>query len=200
MAITMLGASFSALTLCGCNSKKASKQPLVTVAHNKVFEAKDILSLCSTWVGQVAGVVGMSEEYINTDGGTKKIVVTGNLFGKPADSVFEDKSIVECGGDKFIVKRIVGVPGDVIAIRNNTLYLNNQKYIEEYTKDGVTPAVDIPGDGSSVAVPESCYYVLGDNRCNSIDSRSRDVGFINRSDIKGKVVVRLYPFSKIRSF
>ena len=88
MAITMLGASFSALTLCGCNSKKASKQPLVTVAHNKVFEAKDILSLCSTWVGQVAGVVGMSEEYINTDGGTKKIVVTGNLFGKPADSAY----------------------------------------------------------------------------------------------------------------
>ena len=118
------------------------------------------------------------------------------------DIVIIQSTLTDCesGKDKFIVKRIVGVPGDIIAIRNNTLYLNNQKYIEEYTKDGVTPAVDIPGDGSSVAVPESCYYVLGDNRCNSIDSRSRDVGFINRSDIKGKVVVRLYPFSKIRSY
>ena len=104
------------------------------------------------------------------------------------------------GKHKLIVKRVIGVPGDKIAIRDNNLFLNDQNYIEEYTKDGVTPAVDIPGDGSSVAVPESCYYVLGDNRCNSIDSRSRDVGFINRSDIKGKVVVRLYPFSKIRSF
>ena len=106
----------------------------------------------------------------------------------------------ESGKHKLIVKRVIGVPGDKIAIRNNNLYLNDQNYNEEYIKDGITPAVDIPEDGNSVIVPDGCYYVLGDNRCNSTDSRSSEVGFISRSDIKGKVVVRLYPFSKIRSY
>lgn len=104
------------------------------------------------------------------------------------------------GKHKLIVKRVIGVPGDKIAIRDNNLFLNDQNYIEEYIKDGFTPAVDIPEDGSSVIVPDGCYYVLGDNRCNSTDSRSSEVGFISKSDIKGKVVLRLFPFSKIQIY
>ena len=88
LAVTMIGASFSALTLggCGCNSrKKASKQTVVTVSGPKTFETNDILKTCSSWLGMVSGNVGMTEEYITTDGGAKKIDIKGNIFGKPAD-------------------------------------------------------------------------------------------------------------------
>ena len=88
LALTMIGASFSALTLggCGCNSrKKAAKQSVSAIAGTKTFETDDILTACPSWLGMTAGSVGMSEEYITTDGGAKKIEIKGNIFGKPAD-------------------------------------------------------------------------------------------------------------------
>ena len=88
LALTMIGASFSALTLggCGCNSrKKAAKQSVSAIAGTKTFETDDILTACPSWLGMTAGSVGMSEEYITTDGGAQKIVIKGSIFGKPAD-------------------------------------------------------------------------------------------------------------------
>ena len=101
---------------------------------------------------------------------------------------------------KLIIKRIIGLPGDKIEIVDGMLYLNDEPYQEDYIKDGITPVADIPAERESVVVPEGHYFALGDNRCNSTDSRSEEVGFVAIDDIKGKVFVRLFPFSDIDTF
>ncbi len=104
------------------------------------------------------------------------------------------------GQKRLIIKRVVGMPGDSINIENNKLYINGEYYSEDYIKGDSTPALDIPPQNSDVTVPEDHYYVLGDNRLSSVDSRTDMIGFIDSACIKGKAVFRLYPFSTISRF
>lgn len=87
---------------------------------------------------------------------------------------------------KFI-KRIAAVAGDKVRIENNKLYINDkpqdEPYLHEYTMQ----------DFNEVTVPENTIFVLGDNRNNSDDSRSPDVGFVNTKLILGKAVLRILP-------
>ncbi|WP_138751507.1 signal peptidase I [Paenibacillus sinopodophylli] len=89
-----------------------------------------------------------------------------------------------------LIKRVVGLPGDVIDIREGEVYLNDEKIEEQYVK-GQTNA-------GSVAVPytveEGQLFVMGDNREHSMDSRS--IGTIARSSIEGKAVLRIWPLPK----
>ncbi|MBQ3302598.1 MAG: signal peptidase I, partial [Eggerthellaceae bacterium] len=57
-----------------------------------------------------------------------------------------------------------------------------------------------PGDIRDFTVPEDCYFVMGDNRVSSIDSRSDEVGLVERSAVRGKAVLRLFPFRRFRKF
>ena len=104
------------------------------------------------------------------------------------------------GKDKLLIKRAIGLPGDEIMILDNQLYINGEPYEEDYLKDGYTPAFEVPYEGESMTVPEDQYYVMGDNRVGSIDSRRSEVGLVDISQIKGKVIIRLFPFNKIRTF
>lgn len=104
------------------------------------------------------------------------------------------------GEDKLLIKRVIGLPGDDICIKNDQLYINGEAYNEDYLKDGYTPAGEIPEEGETITVPEGVYFMLGDNRAGSVDSRYKDVGFVEFERIKGKVILRLFPFSKIQRF
>ena len=104
------------------------------------------------------------------------------------------------GKDKLLIKRAIGLPGDEIMILDDQLYINGEPYEEDYLKDGYTPAFEVPSEGESMTVPEGQYYVMGDNRVGSIDSRRSEVGLVDISQIKGKVIIRLFPFNKIRTF
>ena len=98
----------------------------------------------------------------------------------------------DAGGKKMLVKRVIGLAGDRIEIKNGSVYVNGEALKEEYTKDGRTD-----GTMSEVTVPEGHLFVLGDNRQNSTDSRSKSVEFVSVDRIKGKVVFRLFPISRI---
>jgi len=106
----------------------------------------------------------------------------------------------ETGKNKLLIKRVIGLPGDIISIENQQLYINGKEYKEDYIKDGYTPAIEVPVEGDYYVVPEGKYYVMGDNRVVSMDSRYSEVGCITVDQIKGKVVLRLFPFNKIQKF
>lgn len=94
------------------------------------------------------------------------------------------------GVKKALVKRIIGIPGDRVLIKNGSVYVNDQRLEEEYLFDGFT------NGEADVTVPEGHLFVMGDNRVNSNDSRG-SVGFVNKKDIIGRVVFRIYPFNNI---
>lgn len=115
--------------------------------------------------------------------------------------VFKSDLVNEENGDnKLLIKRVIGLPGDTIQIKNEQLILNGKVYKEDYIKDGITPAGDNPSEGEILTVPEDEYYCMGDNRVVSLDSRYSEVGTVSEEQMEGKAVVRLFPFNKIKSF
>lgn len=109
--------------------------------------------------------------------------------------VFESTMEDENGKDKLLIKRVIGLPGDVVTVKDDQLYLNGEAYEEDYLKDGITT-----GEVDNLKVPEGEYFVMGDNRVVSLDSRSPQVGTIKKKQIKGRAVIRLFPFNKIKTF
>ena len=104
--------------------------------------------------------------------------------------VCESAILDDRGVPKNLIKRVIGLPGDIITIKDDAVYRNGERLEEPYTKDGVTQ-----GEMAPVTVPQDAYFLLGDNREVSKDSRNADVGFVNKDEIKGKVVFRLFPIS-----
>lgn len=93
-----------------------------------------------------------------------------------------------------IIKRVIGLPGDVIRYEDNVLYVNDEP-VEENFEHERTPDFDfsmMSGGVKGDVVPEGYYFVVGDNRTNSNDSRY--IGFIKKKDIMGKTNFILYPF------
>ena len=97
-------------------------------------------------------------------------------------------------GDTNFVKRIVGLPGDIIELRGGYLYVNDKLYEEPYIDDAYRSGW-LNTFGPYI-VPDGEYFVMGDHRNNSNDSRSQ--GPITRDMIIGHVRTVLFPFGKIR--
>ena len=98
-------------------------------------------------------------------------------------------------GDTNFVKRVVGLPGDTVELREGYLYVNGEKYEEPYINDAYrTGSLNHFGPET---VPEGKYFVMGDHRNNSNDSRS--VGAIDRNMIIGHVRQVVFPFDQWRS-
>jgi len=92
-------------------------------------------------------------------------------------------------GNTYIIKRIIGLPGETIKYQNGKLYINGKKINDPYYKNNNT------SDFESVKIPKNHYYVLGDNRNDSIDSRI--IGPVNIKDIKGTTKLIIFPFKNM---
>ena len=90
-----------------------------------------------------------------------------------------------------LIKRIIGLPGEHIKYKNNILYINGVETTEKVNLN--TEDFDIKELGYDV-VPEGHYFVVGDNRTNSLDSRK--IGFISEKDIIGTAFFSFFPFDK----
>lgn len=96
-------------------------------------------------------------------------------------------------GNTNFVKRVVGIPGDTVAVRNGTLYVNGEAVDEPYIDYRPTYAM------AETLVEEGHYFVLGDNRPNSNDSHAAGVGQLTRDQIVGKVRLVVWPLSSRRA-
>lgn len=93
-----------------------------------------------------------------------------------------------------LIKRVIGVPGDKVEIRDNVLYVNDVPMEEEYAR--IDPELGIVANGNMepVVVQEGELFVMGDNRGQSMDSRS--FGVIDMDWVEGKAIFRILPLSK----
>lgn len=99
--------------------------------------------------------------------------------------------------EKDYIKRVIGLPGDRVKIYNGEVYLNGEKLEEKFLPSSVrTNGGDFLSEGQEVVVPDGSYFVMGDNREFSSDSRAW--GFVTRDKIIGKSFLVYFPVDRIR--
>ncbi|WP_318245391.1 signal peptidase I [Psychrobacillus faecigallinarum] len=118
-----------------------------------------------------------------------------------------DVIVFEAKEDTNYIKRIIGIPGDRIAYENDELFINGEKYeepyLDEYKKallgnDTLTQDFKLDQKLGEIAVPEGHYFVLGDNRLNSIDSRDPSVGFVPMDKFLGSAEIVFLPLDNLK--
>ncbi len=172
--------------------KKVLKEILSTSLYLLVVLV--ITYLVIHFVGQRTQVQGESMEPMLQDG--DNLIVDKITYHFKAPQRFD--IIVfpfQYKEDTYYIKRIIGLPGETVQITGEgTIYIDGEVLEEGYGREVIRD----PGNAySPVTLGEDEYFVLGDNRNNSSDSRSSSVGLIHRKDIIGRAWVRIWPFSKI---
>ena len=149
--------------------------------------------LIITFVGQRTRVSGSSMETTLSDGDNLIVDKISYRFRDPKryDIIVFPYQYEE---NVYYIKRIIGLPGETVQIgTDGTIYIDGQVLEEGYGKEVMLS----PGRaGEPITLGEDEYFVLGDNRNNSSDSREPSVGNIHRDQIIGKAWVRIWPFHK----
>lgn len=97
--------------------------------------------------------------------------------------------------DDYYVKRVIGLPGETIQIIGDDIYINGSIIEEDYGKETI---IESGIAAQPLKLGDDEYFVMGDNRRNSLDSRYSEVGPVKRENIEGRVVLRIYPFNKMK--
>ena len=99
--------------------------------------------------------------------------------------------------DKCIIKRVIAVGGQTVSIENGQVTVDGKVLDEPYiAEDAYTEDEGAFGGQYPITVPEGYYFVMGDNRNNSIDSRSKSVGLVKKNQIYGKAIVKYSPLNE----
>lgn len=156
-----------------------------------IFTALILSLLITKFVAHHTSVEGSSMEPTLSDGDQLIVENVSYYIDEPERFdvvVFPNKDGVN------YVKRIIGLPGEEVWIFDGQIYINGELLIEDYGNELITDPGIAAGE---LTLGKDEYFLLGDNRNASIDSRSADVGPVKREKIKGKVWLRFFPFSKI---
>ena len=126
------------------------------------------------------------------------VIIVNKLLYRFSD-INRNDIVVLSQDEKYMIKRVVGLPGEVVEYKDNYVIVNGETYKETFIDlDKVhTNDFSIKDLGYDV-IPEDMYLVLGDNRENSLDSRS--YGLVSKKQIIGKAWMRIWPFSEIKMF
>lgn len=152
----------------------------------KMPERGDIITF------EAPSVIKITEENIDL---TNPVAIYNN---EPQKKLKKFSYYVLENGKISYIKRVIGLPGDYVEIKDGSVYINGEKLKEDYLKAGVV--TDMIQGGRDVSyfnnftVPENCVFAMGDNRPGSTDCRS--FGCIPLEKIEGKVLFRFWPFSK----
>ncbi|HHZ16921.1 MAG TPA: signal peptidase I [Clostridia bacterium] len=118
--------------------------------------------------------------------------ITHRFWGLERGDVIVFEAPDELGMRDDLIKRLIGLPGDTVEVRDGRLYVNNQLQDEPYLAEAI--AYDFP----AVTVPEGKIFVLGDNRNFSYDSHEWDCIFANIDDVKGKALFTYWPLDRLK--
>ena len=97
---------------------------------------------------------------------------------------------------QLFIKRVIGLPGETVEIHDGNIYINGSKE----PLDDVETKEPMEGSFGPYTVPEGCYFVMGDNRNNSKDSRYWEHTFVTKDEILGKAVFKYWPLNEMQLF
>ena len=145
-----------------------------------------------TYVGQRTRVSGSSMETTLSDGDNLIVDKLSYRFSDP--SRFDIIVFPPTGKKEYYIKRIIGLPGETVQIdENGNIYINGELLEENYGAE----TIQNPGRAvNPITLGDDEYFVMGDNRNNSKDSRSEEVGNVKRSQIIGRAWLRIWPLNK----
>lgn len=157
-----------------------------------------VLSIALTWivvtfVGQRTEVSGSSMETTLSD---KDQLIVDKMTYRFRDPKRYDIVVFpyQYQDNTYYIKRIIGLPGETVQILSGMVYIDGMRLDEHYGNE----IMENPGIAEEpLTLGEDEYFVLGDNRNNSSDSRASDVGLIHRKDLIGRAWIRVWPLSQI---
>lgn len=147
--------------------------------------------LIITYVGQRTKVSGQSMETTLHDG--------DNLIVDKISYRFRDPERYEIivfpyqhKENTFYIKRIIGLPGETVQVKDGYVFINGEQLEEHYGNE----LMELPGIAEQpLTLGADEYFVLGDNRNHSSDSRDPSVGILHREDLLGRAWIRIWPFN-----
>lgn len=157
-----------------------------------VLGAFFIFLIVQTFIFKLATVNGVSMEPTLHHKENVIIQRYSYIFGDPD---YNDIVAFPFKMDKkqHFIKRIIGKPNDVIDFKDQRFYLNGKEVQDIFESEDITAIGDVE---FPLTIPKDYYFVLGDNRNRSKDSRYSEVGLIHKKDILGKISLRIWPLNK----
>lgn len=174
-------------------------------------KAKKIIKECIIWFVEIIFVIALA--YLIIAYGVERTIVLGdsmNLTLKDREKIIINKMVYRYSDPErfdvivfrqsgkehsyYNIKRIIGLPGETVQIIDGMVYIDSTILEEKIT---VEPMVNGGLADEEILLEENEYFVLGDNRNNSEDSRFANIGTILRTDIIGKAWIRIKPFDFI---